>query len=271
LNTKLQNQGFAPLLTGPELTPKPANILASIEGLLEQVTRRGQLVQELLSSQGQARQNGESSSELEASLLAQRDAAKEAEAANRMASISAQRDMQIARKEAAGAKMKLAKVQEQRDTIEAQFEALQGRLRSEADKEQQRRAEHEALFRQLMQRNAKPGSQSDSQRIDLIAMYEAQREHLEGEVKVLSRQVDALNKSIKENHNDGSPGVPRLRSPASASRSPDPTAASPNQIWEKEEALRGAMEAAMRLQQEGDGLRQQSTALREENLSLKEP
>jgi len=202
---------------GPQAVgvPTAEAVMEVMGSLLAQVKRRGELVQELLGAQGEAQRAGmeNQANNLEAALevaqqkttsdlvavwaalltlpccQAQKEASRDAGLENDMARQAAERDAQLARQEAQAASLKLAKLGQQKTLMEAELSALQTRLKEEAVKEQQKRAEHEALFRQLLGKASKPTSPSDTQRIDLIAMYEAQREHLEGEVRALSRQA----------------------------------------------------------------------------------
>ncbi|TYZ61057.1 hypothetical protein PybrP1_002662 [[Pythium] brassicae (nom. inval.)] len=84
---------------------------------------------------------------------------------------------------------------------EVLVERMQLKLQQQADRESLSKARDQRVFRQLQQRDAKKTSARDSQALEFIGMYEAQREQLQEEIDHLKTQVAALSAELRDKEN----------------------------------------------------------------------
>ena len=78
---------------------------------------------------------------------------------------------------------------------------MQERMESEAARQQAAKDRDRDLFARIQNRQLKPGSASDRKTLDVIRMYESQRENMEKDLESLRREVRRLNLEVKDREN----------------------------------------------------------------------
>ncbi|RLN70998.1 hypothetical protein BBJ28_00002498 [Nothophytophthora sp. Chile5] len=80
-------------------------------------------------------------------------------------------------------------------------ERMQAKLQQQVDKESMSKTRDRRAFRNLQQRDPRRANPRDSQSLETIGVYEAQREQMQEELEHLKTQVAALNSELRDKDN----------------------------------------------------------------------
>ncbi|RLN70752.1 hypothetical protein BBJ28_00011577 [Nothophytophthora sp. Chile5] len=84
---------------------------------------------------------------------------------------------------------------------EVLVERMQAKLQQQVDKETMSKTRDRRAFRNLQQRDPRRANPRDSQSLETIGVYEAQREQMQEELEHLKTQVAALNSELRDKDN----------------------------------------------------------------------
>ena len=103
--------------------------------------------------------------------------------------------------EIAGLKQQISMSEHRVRAKETVISRMQERMESEAARQQAAKDRDRDLFARIQNRQLKPGSASDRKTLDVIRMYESQRENMEKDLESLRREVRRLNLEVKDREN----------------------------------------------------------------------
>ena len=221
LNVMLRQNGFGgfPMSTSSETgetVPDTMSLRRTVRELLSQWERRGEVVQELMLNQAggnfaQSKRNQEIDKIIERH-REKDEAAKRALGASeaRLAEVEEElkRLQKKDRKETANYSMETMGLKQQLIQSEHRVKAkeqvigrLQDRLEQEAKRHEREMKRSREIFKKFRGREARPSSAVDSKTLEVVKMYETQRDGMVRELEHLRREVRRLNVELKSREN----------------------------------------------------------------------
>eukprot|EP00944_MAST-04C_sp_MAST-4C-sp1_P007442 g7442.t1 len=221
LNVLLRQNGFGgfPMSTSEtgETLPDTMSLRRTIRELLSQWERRGEVVQELMLNQAGGNSLAQSKRNQEIDKIIERHREKD-EAARRALGASEARLAEVEeelkrlqrkdRKEAAnysiettGLKQQLIQSEHRVKAKEQVIGRLQERLEQEAKRHEREMKRSRDIFKKFRGRDARPSSATDSKTLEVVRMYETQRDGMVRELEHLRREVRRLNVELKSREN----------------------------------------------------------------------
>jgi hypothetical protein len=218
LNSLLREHGFSgfPMTTtqSGETVPDTKSLRQTMRELLTQWERRGEVVQELMlqNAQGGAGKRSPGVEKALAKFRARDEASQralqisEARLAEVQESLSKvkERDTTSTTRhtlELGGIKQQLKQSEHRVKAKEQVISRLQERLQMEAKRHEMELKRSRDIFKKFRNRDARPSSAVDSKTLEIVRMYETQRDGLVRELSHLRREVKTLNLDIKDREN----------------------------------------------------------------------
>ncbi len=93
------------------------------------------------------------------------------------------------------------------------LERMQAKLQEQADKDELSKSRERTLFTKLQQRMPRKNSAVDAKHIELIHMYERQRNQMQEEIQSLQSQVQSLCRDVRDKENETWQSKQRTRVP----------------------------------------------------------
>ncbi|ETV93987.1 hypothetical protein, variant 1 [Aphanomyces invadans] len=215
LNTLLAQHGFSPIELIPTSTgviPKMDALFAVVHDLIVQLERRGQIIQDLvLDSDLHAKKHAKAETHLASHEMKITDVTEALE--------RSQGEVQSLKTELMRATAKLESEQKafklQKSKLEQQLkisehrvkakegllERLQHKFQQVMDKEDVSKTRTREVFRTIQQRDPRKSSAADLKSLELIAMYETEREKMTAEIAQLRSQVQELCCDVRDKEN----------------------------------------------------------------------
>ena len=222
LNVMLRQNGFGgfPMSTSEETgetIPDTMSLRRTVRELLNQWERRGEVVQELMLNQAGGGNLAQSKRNQEIDKIIERHREKD-EAARRALGASEARLAEVEeelkrlqkkdRKETANYSMETMGLKQQLIQSEHRVKAkeqvigrLQDRLEQEAKRHEREMKRSREIFKKFRGREARPSSAVDSKTLEVVKMYETQRDGMVRELEHLRREVRRLNVNLKSREN----------------------------------------------------------------------
>jgi hypothetical protein len=226
LNDALQQNGFPalPIVTlfaeprsgAPSfvLSPDPARLFQTLDTVLTNYANRGRVLsdtagrgaffdyeqQQQTSAERSAKAREHAAQELATSnarVGQLRARARELEEANE----NLRRETRQLRSTAGSLAQQLKHSENRVRAKESVAEKLTARLRGTADRERAARTHEKSLFKTMQRRDARPDSTADSRTVEIIHVYERQRQKMSDELSVMREEVQSLNDTLREKEN----------------------------------------------------------------------
>eukprot|EP00736_Rhodelphis_marinus_P007835 Rmarinus@m.17442 len=99
------------------------------------------------------------------------------------------------------ARYKVSQWEHKHRAKERDIERLQKKLEAEVSSKESRREKDQFLFQRLFKRDAKASSVSDKRTLEVISMYEAQREQTQKELTTCRKQLQRANEELRDKEN----------------------------------------------------------------------
>ena len=223
LNRSLEDQGFTPLpllslatqseADAPLLCPEPAQLLNTMHDLLEQYSSRGRAVSDLYPAardRPSAHEGGGPSSTERVSKALERSESENQQLNARIKAL--ERELDAARdsgttdaRQLRSANSTLTQQLKQSEhrvrAKEAAAEKLTTRVRTMAERERASRTKEKAAFKSIRHRDPQPGSAVDARSLEIIQVYERQRQKMADELAGVRDEVQSLNDALREKEN----------------------------------------------------------------------
>jgi hypothetical protein len=219
LNAMLREYGFAGFqqttAADGSTMPDSASLRQTIRELLNQWERRGEVVQELMlqnAGQGGHRGGDADVKKTLAKFRARDEASQRALVASEARLADAQeslaklkhKESKVSAKysvETVGLKQQLTQSEHRVKAKEHVISRLQDRLQAESKRHEMEMKRARDIFKRFSNREARPSSAVDTKTLEIVRMYETQRDGLVRELEHLRREVALLNVDVKDRDN----------------------------------------------------------------------
>ncbi|RHY78337.1 hypothetical protein DYB34_001190 [Aphanomyces astaci] len=236
LNSLLAQHGFSPVELVPTATgllPKMDALYGVVHDLISQLERRGQIIQDLVLDSDI---NAKKQTKVETSLASSgKHVANVTDALERSqlevqslktqlerASAKADSDQKAYKLQKTKLEQQLKMSEHRVKAKEALVDRLQVKLQQVTDKDAAAKSRTRHVFRDIHMREPRRTSAADVKALELIAMYEHDRDKMEGEIRSLQSQVQELCCDVRDKENvllrQSSNGLPKHREDAFVER-----------------------------------------------------
>eukprot|EP01083_Nonionella_stella_P076975 209960_1 len=211
VNRLLSQNGFA-MMVEDGIHNESETVCLAFQEVLKQFAARGKMVQEMIASsesiqevQDTAKENRRSSEEQvykqkiklkEAQNRLQLSSESFAQTERRLKESLRESDARLGR-----VKRKYAQAKHTIRAREKETERAQQKVHALVAKEERRRSQADLIFKQLKQRAPRKTSSKDSDCLEIVTVFEAQRRHMQKEIDFLRKEVVELNARLCDSAN----------------------------------------------------------------------